>query len=362
MNEFWNSSQQTWQTLTPESQDGVRVAGILVGALIIAQMIGWLVGRKLRAAQFDASFRRPWVPPPTVEHSDSPTLTPTRFVVFFVRLTIWGVGVWGVARLYNWTELTRGLEWFAGRAWSFVAVTLAALFVSRQFSAKVVEVVQTSPLKPKLDEWLPPTGVRESRVSGAALIVCFLIDGIVLLLLSLVAVDLMGWTLTGSALATTWQLLLHVASAGIALLIGWWGARWVRTQVVDTPASSPARVGYYTGIGVMGGATLLAILLLAGTYPTYFGLLLLLLFILLLWPVQAYLPDIYAGLMLKMQKVKEVKLDDGVYRLGAVGFIQTPLMYNEETKVRRNRVILDAHLANPVETKTEEKLEEAGKP
>jgi hypothetical protein len=152
-----------------------------------------------------------------------------------------------------------------------------------------------------------------------------------------------------------------VVSAGIALLIGWGGARWVRAQVVDTPTSSPARVGYYTGIGVMGGATLLSILLLAGTYPTYFGLGLLLLFVLLWWPVQAYLPDIYAGVVLKMQKVKEVQLDGNTYRLGVVGLVQTPLLFNEETKVRRNRVILETHLANPVENKTEGKLEEVDK-
>lgn len=350
--EFWRSCQDAWQTLTPETQSLLRDAGVFGAAffttLIGAQVIGWLVGRKLRAVHFDAAFRRSWLPAPA-GHSDAQTLTPTRLATGFVRLTVWGAGLWCLARAYGWPDVTRGLESFAGRAWSFAGVVLVALYLSRLFSAKLVEVVQASPLKPKLDEWLPPVGVREPRVSGAVVVAGFLIDGVVILLVALVAADVMGWTLTGTTLAAVWQLLLHVASAGVALLIGWGGARWVRAQSAPdaTPAAQPARVGHYAGIGVMGCATLLAILLLAGNYPTYFGIALLALFLLLLWPAQAWLPDIYAGAVLKVQKVQEVRIDGIAYRLGAVGVVQTQLLHPDGPQVRRNRAILDAHLQNP---------------
>jgi hypothetical protein len=177
----------------------------------------------------------------------------------------------------------------------------------------------------------------------------FLIDAVVILIVALVAADLMGWTLTGSALAAAWQLVVHVATAGVALLIGWLGARWVRAQVVADAgaASSPTRVGYYIGTGIMGCATLLAILLLAGSSPTYFGLALLVLFFMLLWPAQAWLPDIFAGAVLKVQQVNKVQIDGSTYRLGAVGLVQTELLHPEGTQTPRNRAILEAHLGRP---------------
>ena len=96
----------------------------------------------------------------------------------------------------------------------------------------------------------------------------------------------------------------------------------------------------------MGCATLLAILLLAGNYPTYFGLALLVLFLLLLWPAQVWLPDIYAGLILRVHRVKEVRLDGAVIRLGAVGLVQTEVLHPEGNRSLRNRVVLEAHLSS----------------
>jgi hypothetical protein len=349
--DFWHSGQEAWEALTPEAQSLLRAAGVVVATLVAAWALGWQVGRKLRAGHFDAAFRRPWFPAPAAGRPDAHMLTPARLVTGLVRLTVWGGGLWCLARLYGWTDLARGLEWVAVRAWLFAGITVAALYLSRLFSEKLVEIVQVSPLRQKLDAWLPAAGVREPRVSGAAMVAGLLVDAVLILLVSLVAADLMGWALTGSALATAWQLVLHVATAGVALLIGWLGARWVRAQVVAEagPASSPARVGYYVGTGVMGGATLLAILLLAGNSPTYLGLALLVLFVLLLWPAQAWLPDIYAGAVLRAQGVKEVQIDGSAYRLGAVGLVQTELLHAEETRVRRNRVVLEAHLGSPSE-------------
>jgi hypothetical protein len=347
--DFWHDSQEAWQALTPEGQSLLRAAGVVVATIVAAQAIGWLVGRKLRAFRFDAAFRRPWLPAPAAEHSEAQSLTPTRLVTGLIRLTIWGGGLWCLAYLYDWSDLGRGLEWIAVRAWVCAGVILGALCLSRQFSAKLVEAVQASPLRQKLDGWLPPAGVRDPRASGAAMAASLLIDAVMILLVTLVAADQMGWTLTGNALAATWQLALHVSSAGVAILIGWGGARWVRDQVVAdaTPGSSPARVGHFAAVGVMGCATVLAIVLLAGTSATFFGLAMLALFVLLLWPAQAWLPDIYAGAVLREQNVTEVRIDGIAYRLGAVGLVKTELLHPDGPQVRRNRVVLQAHIESP---------------
>jgi hypothetical protein len=125
--DFWHSTQEAWQALTPEVQFLLRDAGVLVATLVAAWAVGSLVGRKLRAGHFDAAFRRPWLPAPAAGRPDAHTLTPTRLVTGLVRLTVWGGGLWCLARLYGWTDLTRGLEWIAGRAWSFAGMTLGAL-------------------------------------------------------------------------------------------------------------------------------------------------------------------------------------------------------------------------------------------
>jgi hypothetical protein len=159
-------------------------------------------------------------------------------------------------------------------------------------------------------------------------------------------------TLVGEALAATWHLALHLFTAGVALLIGWVGARAVRAQAAPDagPVSSPAGFGFYAATCVLGGAALLAILLLAGNFPTYFGLILLVLAVMLVWPAQRWLPDIYAGVLLRLHGVKEVRIDGGTYPLGAVGLVQTRFTHPEGVRTRRNRVVLDAHLGSPAGT------------
>jgi hypothetical protein len=97
----------------------------------------------------------------------------------------------------------------------------------------------------------------------------------------------------------------------------------------------------------MGGAVLLAILLLAGNFPTYLGLVVVVLLVMLLWPAQRWLPDIYAGVFLRMQKVKEVRIDGEMYPVVTVGLVQTQLTYPDGVRALRNRAVLEAHLGSP---------------
>jgi hypothetical protein len=228
-------------------------------------------------------------------------------------------------------------------------VVLAALFLSRLFAGKLVDVVEASPLKDKLHGWQPAGVGRDARPGGVAVLAGFVIDAVVVLLVLLVVADLSGLTAAGQALAAAWHLVLHVFTAGVALLIGWVGARWVRDQAKPEsgPVSSPAGFGVYAAATVMGGAALLAVLLLAGNFPTYFGMILLVLVVMLFWPAQRWLPDIYAGVLLRMQGVKAVRIDGGTYPVGAVGLIQTQLTFPEGVQVRRNRAVLEAHFGDP---------------
>jgi hypothetical protein len=321
---------------------------VLVATFVAARSAGWLVGRRLRARHFDAAFRRPWSPPPVSGRSDTHAVTSTRLVTGLIRLTVWGGGLWVLAYLSGWTDVTRNLAWFAGRVWALAAAVLVALYLSRLLAEKLVEVVQASPLRSQFDGWQAPPGGREVR-GGPALVVSLVVDVVMVVLVLLVAADLTGLTLAGEALAATWHLALHLFTAAVALLIGWVGARSVRAQAAPDagPASTPAGFGSYAAASVMGAAALLAVLLLAGNFPTYFGLIPLVLVVMLVWPAQRWLPDVYAGVLLRMQHVKEVRIDGGTYPVVAVGLVQTQWTHPEGPRTRRNRTVLDAHLGSP---------------
>jgi hypothetical protein len=350
---LWRSAQESWQALVPEAQVGLRAAGVFAITLVAARAAGWLVGRRLRADHFDAAFRRPWAPTPAAGRSDPnppTTPTPTRLVTGLVRWTVWAGGLWALAYLHGWTELTHQIEWVAGRVWALTAAVLTALYLSRLFTAALVEVVRVTPLRDKFDGWQQPAAVgREARPGGPAVVMGFVADGVMVLLVLLIAADLTGLALAGEALAAAWHLVLHLFTAGVALLIGWFAARSVRAQSAAdaAPASTPAGFGSYTASIVLGAAALLAILLMAGNFPTYVGLVLLVVLGMLAWPAQRWLPDVYAGVLLRAQHVKEVRIDGGTYPVGPVGLLQTQLTYPEGVQTRGNRVVLDAHLGSP---------------
>ncbi|HVK14623.1 MAG TPA: hypothetical protein VM597_38145 [Gemmataceae bacterium] len=358
--EFWRAASERWQDLVPEVRTAIRAAATLLVTVFVARAAGWMTDRRLRAAHFEALFRRPWLPTPAAI-ADPHRPTPTKMVTALVRLTAWAGGVWVFAYLSDWPEVARGLESVVGRVWGLVAVILAALCLSRLFTGKLVEVAQASPIKEKLDAWQSAAAARESRVSGPVVAAGLLADVVVTVLALLVAADLFRLPLTGQALEAVWQVILHLFTAAVALLIGWLGARWVRAQAAAEPGpvSSPAGYGAYAAASVMAGAALLAILLLAGNFPTYFGLVLLVLVVMLVWPAQRWLPDIYAGFLLRTQGVKEVRIDGVPCPLAPVGLVQTDLAHPDGVQTWRNRAVLEAHLGSP---QTGTGTDEAGSP
>src|SRR6185369_8070674 len=121
----------------------------------------------------------------------------------------------------------------------------------------------------------------------------------------------LGWALAGSAVAAAWLLLLHAVTAGTALLIGWLGYLCARslTSAGIEAAPPPARAAHFTALGILAGTTLLAIALLGTALPGLVGVVLVLLLAFVFWPLHGYVSDVWAGLLLKGQKVQQVRLD-----------------------------------------------------
>jgi hypothetical protein len=305
-----------------------------------------MTGRRLRAHRFDASLRAPWLPATGLAVMP---FTPTALVSALVRCTAWGAGVWWLATTHGWVRAADGLEWAAGRVWALAAVLMAALCVGRFLAGQVIDFLQSPPLSDKLDGWLPRAGglrePREPRVSSVAALAGTAVYGVVFLLLLLIAADLYGWALTGSAMAAAWLFLLHVASAATALGIGWLGYRWARS--LASPALETAtpfvRAAHYTALGILAGTTLLAIALLA-TLHAVAGVAIVLLLAFVLWPLRGYVADMWAGMLLKGQNVQQVHLDGQLSAVSEVGLLTTRLQRQDEQLSRRNGLVLSAHL------------------
>jgi hypothetical protein len=273
--------------------------------------------------------------------------TPSGLLSGLVGCTAWGAGVWWLATEHGGISLARTLEWAAGRIWSLTGVLLVALYLARFLAGQVLAFLPAAPLSDKLDRWLPGTsGDRESRVSSVAALAGIAVYCVVFLLVLLIAADLFGWTLTGGVVVAAWYLLLHAVTAGIALLIGWLGYRWVRglTLSESEAASPPARATPYTALGILAGTTLLAITLLATSLQGVIGVGAVLLVAFVLWPLRSYVPDLWAGILLKSQKVQHVSLDGELSQVDEVGLLTTRLHRQEQQMTRRNRLVLEAHL------------------
>src|SRR5262245_21501764 len=141
--DFWRSALETWQAFPRGVQIAVRAAGVFAATYVAARFAGRLVGRRLRAANCVAAFRRPWSPPPASGRSDPLQLTPTRLVTGLVWLTVWGGGLWVFAYMHDSTDVTRELERDVGRVWALLAAVLAAVALVRVPPDALVQVGQS---------------------------------------------------------------------------------------------------------------------------------------------------------------------------------------------------------------------------
>ncbi len=345
LHDNWLALQAWWQDLPPDWQSLFRGAGVLLGALVVGRVLGGAAGRRLRAGNFDALLRAPWSSP-TGARTEGRPLTPTSVAAGLVSLTVWAAAAWWLATEHNWPGFARGLELVVGRVWALAAVAAVALYLGRLLAAQLLDGLQAPPLRDKLERWLTPSGGREQRAPALVVLAGTAVYAVVALLVLLIAADLLGWTMTGNVVAVVWQRGLQLLTTGVILLIGWLAAAWVRGR----PPAEGAPAGHYTALGVMGGAALLAAATLAASTAAAVALTAALLLAFVLWPAREYLPDVWAGLLLKSQKAKQVRIDGESFEVSEVGLLLAHLTRGDERLTRRNRLVLDAVLRGTPES------------
>jgi hypothetical protein len=325
-----------WQNLSPEMQSAAQAGSTVLLGLLAGHFLAKLVWRGLHNLNFDATMRLPRAAGATAAAEAEHGITPTFVAATLVRLTVWALAVWWVARLYGQAEFAQKLALVTSRVWGLAGVLVAALSFGSLLARRLIECWQD--LAPASDgKSTHPRGLAGTVGAGAYVLV--------VLLCLLVAADLFDWPLTRSSAQALWQLAQHLLIAGSALFIGTLGARWARNLTTPEPGASPeSRAGQYTGLGIIAATTLLAVAVLLSGAGVLIGLAALGVIGLLLWLVRGYLPDIAAGLQLRAHHVHEVHFDGQPWQLVQIGFLTTQLCKAGEYYRLPNRHVLEARM------------------
>jgi small-conductance mechanosensitive channel len=201
---------------------------------------------------------------------------------------------------------------------------------------------------PTVKDWsekLMPSG-REQISDTVVRAFAFLVYGFLLLFVLLVATDLFGMNITAEAIKALWELTLRLIIAAIALGVGWLGVRWLEKlrEFPELAQPPPTLVQQLARLGIVGVSLLLVLILLTGGSSALIALLIVALVALFILPLRDYIPDLWAGLMLKLHNVREVVIDGKQVKLMKIGALACDLNSGDAQLIMRNREVLDAFL------------------
>jgi hypothetical protein len=330
--------QNWWQSATPQVVAVVREGSVIVVGLLSGHFLGSMVSRALGARDFDATLRLPGSSPPAPAAGRG--ITPTLLAGLLVRLTVWGALIGWLARQHGQPELTATVALVLGRAWALASVLVMTLALASLLAHRVMECLQGP-----VNVAAPSRNGAGTTHRGTAGAVGAAVYGLVVLLALLTVADFFDWPLTRSTALALWQFAQHLLTAGAALLIGYLGARWARDLATAGGGTTPEqRAGQFTGLAILAATTMLAVAVLVSSAGVVFGLATLAVLGLLLWLVRDHLPDVAAGLQLRLHRVREVSLDGDSWKVSEVGLLHTEVSRAGEFSRLPNRRVLEARL------------------
>jgi hypothetical protein len=348
--EMLEQLQTWWENASLEVQAALQFAGVVVGALVTGQILGVITDRVLSSRNFDAALRLPRASPPDPEGERG--FTPTFVAGLLMRLSIWAAAAWWLAQKYGRTELSHTLGVVINRTWAIATILVASLALGRLVASRLIaclgEMSKPGPQAGSASGRAAAPRVDAAGAVGAGVYV------LVLLLVLIIAADLFDWPLTRASAEVLWQFTQRLFVACAALSIGCMGASWARDMVtLEGTASPEQRAGQYTALGIVAATTVLAVSVLLSSAGVLIGLASLAVVGMLLWLVRGYLPDIAAGLQLRVNKVDLIQMDGERWQVVEVGLLTTEVSRRGECRRLSNRLVqaarlvaLDARLAS----------------
>jgi hypothetical protein len=327
---------KSWsQYVNPQWQATLLEVGVALIAFLAGQMVGRRVARGLAARGFDGLLRATEAPQGIRDPERS--FTPSWAMGILVRATLWAAAAWWLLRQHGRTDLTGTIELVGRRVWGLTAVLFATLALGSLLARRLVDGFQGG----------SPAGVGRNgapplrSAAGLVGVVAYALSGLLVLL---IATDMFEWPLTRSSAQSLWQLAQQMLTAGAALFIACLGARYARDLATSEGAVTPEkRVAQTIAMGVVTGTTVIGVgMLLFSSAGMVIGVVALVLVAGALWFSRGYLPDVAAGLQLRLHRVREVWFDDAAWEVFHVGLLSTEVCREGQFHNLHNRQVLDA--------------------
>jgi hypothetical protein len=342
MEKHMSDELRAWlPNITPGTLDNLQTIALVLVALLGGHFLGAMLERTLRAKKFDAALRLPGSSREGTEPEHG--ITPTFVAGLLIRLTVWVGMAWWLAAKHDRVELANALALLLKRTWALATVLTTALALGSLLAHRLMDCLRNLPkggwaVAPSAKEAAP----RRWDVAGLLGAGVYLLA---VLLVLLIAADVFDWPLTRTSALALWHLAQNLLVALAALLIGSLGARWARELASSEGEPSPEkRAGQLTGLSIMAFTTLLAVSVLLSSAGLLIGLAALSILALLLWLVRGYLPDVVAGLQLRVHQVREVCFEGEAWQVAEVGLLTTQVSRRGEFCRLQNRLILEARM------------------
>jgi ABC-type multidrug transport system fused ATPase/permease subunit len=332
--------QKWWEVLASSVREAIIVALVLVTALVVGKIVGALVKAVSKGLGADEVFKTPW----SQTSLSRPSKTPSDAIGYLCVGTLWAGVSWWLAARYQLTDIANAIRVATGRVWILAVVFGFAVGLSNWLMRSLLELLR-SPTVKDWSEKLMPSG-REQISDTVVRAFAFLVYGFLLLFVLLVATDLFGMNITAEAIKALWELTLRLIIAAIALGVGWLGVRWLEKlrEFPELAQPPPTLVQQLARLGIVGVSLLLVLILLTGGSSDLIALLIVALVALFILPLRDYIPDLWAGLMLKLHNVREVVIDGKQVKLMKIGALACDLNSGDSQLIMRNREVLDAFL------------------
>lgn len=337
---FWAEAVQWWQGLTTSMREGIIAAAVLAGALVVGKIVGAIVKALSKGFGVDGFLRFPFAQP----SSSTASKTFSDAIGYLCVASVWAGTIWWLAVRHQLTDIANAVRFALGRLWVLAIILGFAIGLSNWFIRLLIEFTRSQMVKGWVEKFVPQT--REHFSEMVIRSFAFLVYAFVLLFALVVTTELFGLREAAGAIRALWDLNLRLIIAAIALGIGWLGFRWVEKVREFPELSQPptALVQHFARLGVVIVSLILVLFLLTGSGAALVLLLFAAVIFFLILPLREYIPDLWAGVMLKLHNVRKVTVNGREMNLRKVGALASELNSDTEELVMSNNEILQIFL------------------
>jgi hypothetical protein len=350
-----------WYELSDPARVTLRNSAILIPAVIAAFVGNRVVRHLLVVKGVDKYLRLPWTTkdtaPDKATRHEPRRLEPSAvssLLGWVFALSILGASCWWLAILYDAGALADMLWTVLVRGWEVTIVVFPALLISGWLARTLYELLHTPWLKNELDALFPtPPEGGGTFSETAARGLCIVIYAAFFLLIPVAIAGLFELSSLQGLVGPAWQICARLLTALIVFVVGYLGVAWARAQArrIGTDGEGegqekpPSPLGDQVGLGIVVATVILALGMLVGVSSIVGALVIASLLAFLLWPIRPYMRDLWAGLLLRYQNVKEVTIDNVARTVKAVGPLMAQLERDGEEYTQRNGEVLAAFVA-----------------